>query len=341
MRALIFALIAGLAPLSAVAEESRGEVFAVYYTHFSCPDTMDGSPGSSSVQPIDAEFGDPYFSARRTEYETPQALQERARFHCRWVRLTGVMRWLEYYHYRARFYESPLAASIGSDISYIVENFSDSAERRARTVQRRVSLVGRFYDLCAAAERARVESNEDWIMLMGPCHYGDDRGMMLADVRVERVMNEAPLYFSGDANRDIFGELAPVEGDTREALVERTRAWAELVRTGPSAFAEALSGQRGLLSEEDQRELRASVEHQDSYETYVHGLRAFRRLDLRRAGVEVFWDDEARQSAIGCVCLERTCGNKWPLTRSDAVRFLGAAVCVALDKDADDSTWRW
>lgn len=339
----LIAMAAALAVLAlgavrAEAQESAPEFLIVWYTHFSCPEDVSDAPGSSPELAIDVEyFGEPYFTSERSDgADADDALSE---FHCKYLRMTGFMRWMHYYHYRASFYSSAVAALVGDDVSYIIENFADPAARRGELLQRPVTIVGRFYDLCAAAERAQREAGQDW-WLFGPCHYGANNGMMLENVTVQQVHEASPQYVLGDANRPIFAELDRVRGAERATLVRRLRDWAGLVQRGPQAFAIEELARHPDMSEEDQQEMREAL-LDDSYVSYLHQLSRFRTLNVRRAPVEIFWitEDEEHQRAVGCICLINSCRDRWPLIVGDAIRFLGDAACTELVKE--EGEWRW
>jgi hypothetical protein len=252
---------------------------------------------------------------------------------------------MNYYHYRATLAPDAWTSyGRGGGARYIVERFSDAAVRRVDVVRRRVTLTGRFYDLCAAAERDRAQDEDEWVMLLGPCHYGHDQGLMLDDVSIDAIHDELPRYILGERNRVIFAELPRADGAERATLIERTRAWAALLQQGPSAvFAAHFTAHPTLASrpEEEQREIRESFEDADGYVAFASSRLA--RLNIHRAPVEVFWNHsygERDDEAFGCICLTSSCADEWPLTSRDAEYFIGNAVCTELERQSD-GTWRW
>ena len=120
----------------------------------------------------------------------------------------------DYYHYRGRQFESAWvpysgARMSGSPLQAISSSASPMrATRRAKLAHRKVTLVGRFYDLCAAADRraTSVARSElaDGVRAV-PLRRG--QGMMLTDVRVAEVHDNAPAIPLGELNRSFFGEL--------------------------------------------------------------------------------------------------------------------------------------
>jgi hypothetical protein len=253
------------------------------------------------------------------------------------------MTWLDYYHYRGRFYRSPAAAYLGHETSYILEKFMPGSSARSALAQRRLNITGRFYDLCAAARRAEREAGQTW-WLFGPCHYGAHNGMMLDDVTVVEVVDSEPQYMLGDANRAIFQSLEPVEGDDRTDLVRATRAWAGSLQRGSAQFLQELEAMRSPATPEDRQRRREAVESRDSYESYLLRDSRFQRLHVGSAPVEVFReanrDDETY--AVGCICLTSSCTDRWPLTGADAHAFLGDAACTALWRRGNSvEGWLW
>src|SRR5262249_55095127 len=154
-----------------------------------------------------AYFDDLSRSAMEAKDPDVKKTATRSPYDCKWVRLSGFLTWSDYYHYRGRLYESAWHAYGGNHPGYIVERFADPAVRRSQLAQRQITLVGRFYDLCAAADRVQKKSGENWMMLFGPCHYGSDRGMMLTDVVIKEVHDDAPRYILGESNRKFFKQL--------------------------------------------------------------------------------------------------------------------------------------
>ena len=316
---------------------------ATYFTTYRCPPDTSGAPGSSRENPIAIEQFEELFE--RSDGPSPQEDGPVAH-DCKWVRISGVMNWMNYYHYRATLWPSAMAAHGGGRTRYIVESFADPSVRRANLVRRQVTLVGQFYDLCAAAERARA--GRDWGMTFGPCHYGSDNGMMLRDVSVVSVEASGPHYILGERNRAAFGDLIRVQGAERQAMIDQTRAWAALVQRGPTAYADAhlahMSTNRFFanLGPDEPRRLREFDENPDGYISYAGAVLRARRPNLSRAQIEVFWDKEVGGSnAVGCVCLANSCVENWPLTSDDADAFVGDAVCTELDKTSRAGAWSW
>lgn len=323
--------------------QKRDQVF-VWFTKHVCKDEgKAGEPGSTPELAIDeADFWEPFQSASTAKEEDGVA----SRYECKWVRLTGFFAWLNYYHYRGRFYASAWDKYRGDKTSYIIERFADPATRRSQLAQRRVTLVGRFYDLCAAAERARQADDSDWVMVFGPCHYGSDRGMMLTDVRITTVHDDDPQYLLGDGNRKILNDLFPVKGEARAGLIEGVRAWAAAVKRGPAAFAsDVIANDKAWYEKypDEEKQLRASVESGDSYFSYLGALPRFQTLDVSKAPVEVWWDSDPGETtpdrAVGCICLAKSCKDKWPISTYDADQFLGEAACASLSRKDVKAKW--
>lgn len=344
MRTLILSLCTFLVPsaLAAGEEEDIG-LLAVWYTSHQCPPIEPGSPGATRETAITlTDFSDPYYAAMEQADEASETGPPPSQYECRWVRLSGFVNWMHYYHYRGTLVSSAGASYGGSKVRYIIEKFTEPEFRRTDVVHRRVTVVGRFYDLCAAAEREQAEAGENW-WLFGPCHYGNDQGMMLDDVRVERIHDAGPQYILGERNRAVLAQLPRVEGVARGTLIERTRSWAELVRKGPSDFADAHFSAYPVLAtqpEDEQREIRQSIESADGFIAYASARLS--KVSVRDAPVEVFWNHshgESQDDAFGCVCLTGACEDSWPVVAGDADYFFGDAVCTELE--FRNGEWRW
>ena len=210
--------------------------------------------------------------------------------------------------------------------------------RRSAIGNRHVTLVGQFYYLCLTAPKGK-----DIMFLFGPCHYGGIQGMMLADARIEKVEDDGPRYLLGEVNRAIFGDLPVVESDERVVMTEGVRRWAALVQRGPEAYAREVVDRDPSWEKETAREraeAHARIVSPDSYVSYLYGLSAFRALDVTQAPVGVFWaGPDRRDSAVGCICLQASCADQWPLREHDAASFYGQAACTTFDKR--DSGWIW
>jgi hypothetical protein len=330
--------------LAQEADDEEVDLRAVWFTSYDCPETDDVGPGSR-VAPLElSDFDEAYYaSAIDSDAEAPG--EAHARYHCKWVRLTGFMTWMDYYHYRGVLREDFSATYFASDAArYILERFANGSPPRAALAQRRLTLVARFYNLCFAAEEARRAAGDEFWWLFGPCHYGANEGMMLTDVHIETIHDPAPVYLLGDMNRAALGFSPRVEeGPARTAMEAEVRDWAAALRRGVEAYADAVIARRTYLaseSEERRRSTRANILSADSYASYLSTDPRFRRLNLRRAQVELFWDGDGRDRAHGCICLERACADRWPLFRGDADEFLGAAACIALERE-ESGAWRW
>lgn len=316
----------------------------VWYSSHKCPAPSDKTaPGATPDNPISPEwFEDPISDETNLSEKAQNDGTARAtsRFECKWLRLSGFFSPTHYYHYRGSLVDSAWThyGVTSATPRYVVENFNDPKMRRSAIGHRQVQLVGQFYYLCLTAPRG-----DDILFLFGPCHYGGVQGMMLSDVRIEKILDDAPRYLLGDSNRSVLGQMTVVEGSVRDLMIAGVRGWAALMQRGPEAYArEAIDrNPRWEKQSADERaEAHANVVSPDSYASYLNGLPAFRGLDVARAPVEVFWrEEETKDDAVGCICLQSSCTNEWPLTRDDADFFYGHAACVSLEQR--DNAWIW
>jgi hypothetical protein len=351
MRILLISLICTyLACWDAHAQDKTSDGLMVWFTSHVCKDKLEpGTPGSTPELAIAIDdFGELYFDAADAKDRPEGEPAKVSKYECKWVALTGFPVWTDYYHYRANLYERGWETYKSPTVRYIVERFSDKSTRRADIVQRHVTLVGRFYDLCAAASRARQASDKDWLMVFGPCHYGENKGMMLTDVSVKQVLDDEPRYLLGDGNRGLINGLPPVDGADLAPLELRVRDWAASLKKGLSTYANETVADNPSFAKAKKDDIRAykkRVVDVDGYAAYLFNKEAFRRIDPQSAPVAVFWDGPQqageKKDAWGCICLRAQCTDRWPLMSGDADKFLGDAACTRLTRPDDSARWYW
>jgi hypothetical protein len=331
------AVMAAGSTLAQENDEPRG-LSIVYYTHHECPEANGTGPGSSPDNPVDIAFDELWYQVSSDGYDDvdKQALD------CSWVRVSGFMTWTDYYHYRANLHASGVASYFGDGMNFLVESFAEGSPPRSDLMRRQMTIVARFYSLCGAANRAQEAAGQNW-WLFGPCHYSYNHGLMLSDVRVESVQDAAPQYLVGEANRALIGSLHPATPAERSEVEPVVRAWAASLQKGLRDFAEASTAQYPKQDEESRKSTHDFIEDADGYASYLLNRRNFSRVNLASAQIAIFRhadeDDEFR-NAVGCICLEASCADRWPLTEGDADNYLGPAACVALTR-WDGKTWNW
>ena len=342
--ALIVLALLCAASMVRAAEPEKMRI--IWYSSHRCPEPADKTAlGATPEHPIEEkDAGDPFSAPIDDELELSRKAadegKERAtsRFECKWVRLGGFFTPTNYYHYRGTLVRNAWT-HYGKSFEtprYTVERFHDPKVLRSMIGHRQVTLVGRFYYLCLTAPRG-----EDILFLFGPCHYGGVNGMMLDDVRIEKIHDDDPRYLLGESNRSIIGDTTPFDGEERDAVIAGVRSWAKLVQRGPEAYAREAVDRNPVWEKESRREraeAHARVVGPDSYVSYLNGLAAFRSLDTATAPVAAFWDS-SRYQVKGCICLQASCADQWPLTEWDADYFYGQAACTTLDKR--DGVWVW
>lgn len=326
---------------------------SVWFTHYDCPPVDPAAQGATADNPMELEFfSRAWANAAYTDelYEPeydPEGHNAPNRYECRWIRISGFMNWLDYYDYRGVLLESAFAAYQEGAVRYIIENIAPGAPPRSDLSRRRITVVGRFYNLCAAAERAMKEDGQEGWRLFGPCHYGSDQGMMLADARIEKIHDAAPQYLVGEANRAVMGSLVIATAAQHRETAPVVRAWADTLGKGLAPYIDALLARYPASDDEHKQEIRQSIRSADSYASYLLMQKRFNDLKVQSAPIQVFRiidrdsDDGAFDRAIGCICLEKSCTDRWPLTEDDASNFLGPAACVSLDRDRKTSVWKW
>lgn len=351
MRVLLscLAVMAATGLAHAVDDKSNDLSMVWFTTHVCKTELAPGTPGSGPDNPIAIEdFVELHDDAAGAKDQPEGQPAKLSQYECKWVQLSGYTTWTNYYHYRADLYESAWERYGSPKVSYIVERFAEKSARRFDVLRRQVTLVGRFYDLCAAADRAKQASGREWLMTFGPCHYGANNGMMLTDVIVKQVHDDRPRYLLGDSNRDLVGSLPPVEDADLAPLESRTRGWAAAIKRGPANYAKetlSLEPRSKDLKPKERKEALESLADPDGYAAFLHRNDTVRRLNVAEASVAVFWSgaSEAKEktAAWGCICLRATCTDRWPLLISDADRFIGDAACTELTRKDAASPWYW
>jgi hypothetical protein len=332
---------------AAAAQPNPGDDVFVWFTSSPCEvSAPPRTPGSSAKAPRSVEYFEELYDASKLAVLDSDPPIEAKAAPCEWVRISGFFRWFDYYHYRGHIYADARSANRGG-VAYIVENFRDRSVRRADLVGRKITLVGRFHNLCADAQRAEKASHQVWGLLFGPCHYGYNNGMMLSDAIVESVEEGGPQYVLGERNRKVIGDLERLEGPLSAELTQSTRAWAASAQKGPKAFVQELLRDQGeKISESDRQDLREKVESPDSYISYLARKPSFHKLDTQTAAVAIFYEaaeytNDTPGDAVGCICLIEKCADEWPLQSIDAGSFLGEAACTRLYQDTKTKRWWW
>ncbi len=345
-----YLMLAASAAWPVQAADDEANLRMVWFTSHVCPTKLEpGTAGSSPETAIAIDDFDELREDAANAKDPPEGKPvQLSQYECKWVQLDGFLTWTNYYHYRGNFYADAWTRYGTPRVRYIVERFRDTSVRRAALVNRQLTLVGRFYDLCAAADRAEQEAGETWGMIFGPCHYGANSGMMLTDVIVKQVHDGAPQYLLGEGNRDLIGALPAVAAADRAPLEAGVRAWAASVQRGPAKYAQDTLTEnpaRKNWTKKERREYADRIADPDGYAAALTSNDAFRRLNVAGASVAVFWDGKSeatqRTAAWGCICLKAQCTDRWPLTSWDAETSLGDAACTRLTRDGDGATARW
>ena len=263
---------------------------------------------------------------------------------CRWVRIRGHFRWVDYWHYQGRLYGGLLDVYSDPFRSVWIEAFADPDLRRAGIEGFELDLLARHYDLCAT--HAQVLDEDEWIS-GGPCHHGDLNGLMLTDVEVVARVSTGSQRLRGEVNRNSVGDLLRVED---EALTQVLRLASEewVARTRPSSGS-GLTAPRMADTEAETPGL-ARLESPDTWLRLLGDaeLSPFNRLPdtgtapfiafVSRLDVEYRVDgEEGVADAYGCFCLSADCEDRWPLFAADTWRMTDDYVCTDLARN--DGVW--
>jgi len=333
------------------------ELLAVWYTSADCENDMQG-PGSSPDNPIEIkDFDELYYTAKASredgdEDDSSEKTPPEAKYECRWIKLTGFYSWMDYYHYRGILNADFTSAYFDPQIRYIVENFKEPTERRTRLNGSRVTLTGRFYDLCRRADVEATAAGEFW-WIFGPCHYGKLRGLMLRDVTIDAIEAGPNLRVSGEQNRDLIGDLAvvpltwPETNAVRNSFIE----WISALRTGREAYWAAAIETMRLDDDERAEELADALSDPDDWISFLtqsgsSPLKRFSDTVLKRHEFRIFEESsndtsEDRTEVTACICLSRSCRDAWPLFGYDSSRFADKYLCNQFTRDGVDETWQW
>ena len=313
-----------------------------------------GTPGSTPERAITFKFFDElHHVAVSAQYSEEGKPKRRSQYECNWIELSGFFTPLSYYDYLGYFVESAGHWYGSPQVRYVIEKFESKSLRRLDLAHRRVTLVGQFYDLCAAEEREEQElqkenPNSARVRFGGLCHYGEDNGMILINVRVKQIHDREPRYLSGERNRDLINELPSVPSSDRLPMEALVRDWVSWVQKGPDQFAkekDARNPDRAERKEEERKKNIERIAHVDGYASYLHSLETFRKLDPKKAEVAVFWDWSYGQGrtteAVGCMCWKANCADIWPIFAKDVREYIGGAACMHISREDALSAWVW
>ncbi len=339
--------IAGLALslLAATCAEARDEpdqrrLIATAPLSTTCEDGLEGA-GAERESAIDVSVDELFAEA---EWAASQG--SISDYNCRWVRLRGHFRWVDYWHYEGRLYEGLLDVYRRDARSIWIEAFADSGLRRAEVHGFELDLSGRHYDLCAMdAQVARGEN--EWIF-GGPCSHGPFGGLMLTDVEVTARVSTGSQRLRGEINREPLGDLLRLDDEVViQVLRQVTQEWVESARP-PSASTPTAQSQ--AQAEAGARHLQR-LENPDTWLRLLADpdLSPFNRLaDPEAAPFAAFVSrldvedpvegEEGVSAAYGCFCLSADCENKWPLFDADAWRMTDDYVCTEFERIA--GVWR-
>lgn len=324
-----------------VPAEELDDMLWVWFPTAQCPKEENPSePGGSPDNPIpltelDDLIGDVYEKERQ--------------LNCKWVKTEGYFRWTDYYHYRGNLFPSSRAYYFDSGFYAIIENFASKKTYRAELNGSHVGVVGRFYDLCKAADEAEAASGEDWFILGGPCHYGKDKGIMLRDVFVTETKGRPYRILSGEANRETIGDIfhAPSDWGHFAPVKQAALSWLKTIIRGKSTYEDAVKDNYLDLEEEFEEHIASS----DTWYAYLsdpdRSVVANLGGNLEDLQFTPFVYDLLDESpykdrrALGCFCLISNCANQWPLLAVDAENFAQDFVCTELEYDEEENSWDW
>jgi hypothetical protein len=351
-------LIALLGAVSADAAEPD-DLRMVWHPSAECPDRKQGA-GSTPATAIKLDDFDELDEAALDAMDSDDGAAKEppeTPYECRFVTLTGLFKWTDYYHYRGNLYKDLPAAYFGGPgkLRYVVENFADKTESRARLNGALVTLTGRFYDLCRRAGIDIPKGEDEVVLVFGPCHYGRLNGLMLRDVTIDRIEAGPNLRITGERNRGIIGDLAvmPRDWSQTKAVKQQFGEWLDALKSGRESYWRALQARSTRPAEEKAEELADILADPDDWTSFLTDSDASPLKDHSNAALlrrpfavftRIIRDEEHANNdpseVTACACLKRQCAEDWPLFESDALRFADAYLCTQFERDRDGA-WRW
>lgn len=357
------------------AELLRPDALKVPWVGFrsaECKTPADG-PGLTPEDPFVVEdFYDLQYHARvwfdETKGSETNAAERRndrdvtIDLNCRWVKLQGYFRQDDYQHYRGRLWKSPQdfytrgGPAGGLDgFEYWVENWLDSDARSLELNAKKIEVIGQFYDLCRHAREEEKAAGIDWIVMSGPCHYGELSGLMLRDVRLARTIDGARRRLAGERNRHVIGNIAPLPNNWPQRARVKAAAldWVETLRKGKITYWEiALSDLRTAYEKQEfAKLLQRRKEDNDRYENFLSEapdspISRSKRIERNEFAIFASQDavEEKREIryVYACFCVRRDCDDEWPLFSEDADFYFDSYVCTGIRRDYKDaSNWYW
>lgn len=310
----------------------RPPLIAIAPLSTTCLDDLDGE-GAARESAIDVSVDE-----LLAEAEWAASEGNLSDYNCRWVRIRGHFRWVDYWHYEGRLYDRPLEVYSDRFRSVWIEAFADPDLRRAGIEGFELDLLARHYDLCGMHAQVSSPANE-WIF-GGPCRQGRLDGLMLTDVEVIAQLAPGSQRVRGEANRAPIGDLLRVEDEAlTQALRLASQDWVARTRPVsasapmPPSPAETEAGTSGA----------ARLENPDTWLRLLADadLSPFNRLpDPERAPFAAFVSrldveypvngEDGVSDAYGCFCLSVDCEDQWPLFAVDTRRMTDDYVCTGL-----------
>ncbi|WP_291843226.1 hypothetical protein [Maricaulis sp.] len=276
--------------------------------------------------------------------DLPAASSNRSELECNRVQFYGQLRWIP--EGTAGLYTDLLQAYTAWDFNgtmprvYLADWPQDVPalyEFNASTV----TLEGVLVNVCALARSAASSDNPpDFLQFMDPaaledlCRGFPLHGYMLFDVELVERHSDPGQRIRGEMNRGVVGDLvrADLSLPPYDQIADATRAWASRLGRGEAQYLQSLG--RALSREE-----RNALREQPFLPSDLYGdfnvMQARSGRSLADQPIAVFQygngdiaDPTLAPFIVGCVCLDETCDDAWPLDRVDLPWMPGSFVCT-------------
>ena len=360
-------LVAFLAIMSSAVSDAAADD---WWEPLICPKSDPNAVGGSRETARKVELGDLFFALDAvtdtyadldSEGDLPPPMPtERLAPNCQWVELSGYFRPVRYHDYRGQLladvadhYFSPYFVGLYAT-HFWIQNWADPKTISHDLHNRNVKLRGRVYDQCVAQMQYDRARGELGYRFGGPCHYGENTGMILVDVEVVEVASvqkliafepdlsdvlDEPLAFAKLLRhpdfRDDYQPLGMVESLPLEAI-DVVTSWIAGVQEGVEAAIAVEALREDRVDKRFRERIRQQYDHPDGRLGYLNAIDSFAELDPQSAdiaflGLESFDPQSANEgdylwSGFGCVTL--TSPAKWPVSSMDAAYAVGPFACI-------------
>ena len=341
------------------------------------PNVPGGSPETARAVDLAELFtqldavADTYGNFKYNEELPPPLPKEALTPNCQWVEFEGYFRPVRYHSFRGQMLNEVAdhylaGGPIGLRSSHFwVENWKDQSVVSHALHNRRIRIKARVYDECLAQMQYDRKREEVGFRIGGPCHYGENTGMILTDVEVVDVLSPDKVIARLPDLSDVLGRPAKIAKLTYPPpydseyeplhLVEGlppgaskvVREWMRRIKSGPEAMIRSEKEQRTSVDDRRTMQIREYFKHPDGRYGYLNAQPGFASLDPDHAKISFFatkpygeWSDAPRSwGGFGCVALSPVVN--WPVAAIDAKHSISSFACAEISLWYDESGDEW